>query len=86
MSSVTEKEPTNVAAPDMPASTAPEENRDISASSALDPHPDARSVPYKVAALNFAILVAGVVDASLGPLIPYIQPGYNINLTRVAIM
>lgn len=48
--------------------------------------PSARDLKGPLFAANFAIFLAGINDAALGPLIPYLQPAYNIGLTFVALV
>ncbi|KAL4784717.1 major facilitator superfamily domain-containing protein [Aspergillus varians] len=45
---------------------------------------DAREVYGKIVSTNFSILCAGFNDAALGPLIPYIQPWFDIGLLEIS--
>ncbi|PWY89298.1 MFS general substrate transporter [Aspergillus heteromorphus CBS 117.55] len=46
----------------------------------------ARDVKSKIFSTNFAALMAGLNDASLGVLIPYIQPTYQVGLLQVSMI
>ena len=48
--------------------------------------PDVSTVKLQLAAMNFAILLAGINDGSTGALVPYLQPAYGIGLLFVALV
>ena len=83
-SELTAASPDAVMAPESKTESSISGDREVIASP--EEHPSGRDVLGKVFACNFAIFLAGIVDASLGPLIPYIQPSYDIDLLRVAIV
>ncbi|KAL5336722.1 major facilitator superfamily domain-containing protein [Aspergillus crustosus] len=62
--------------------TPPEEESDLPASKLT--YNDASEVYGKIFSTNFTILCAGFNDAALGPLIPYIQPWFQIGLLEIS--
>ncbi|KAL4798276.1 major facilitator superfamily domain-containing protein [Aspergillus venezuelensis] len=69
--------------PYLESATPPEDESESDSPPKLT-YTDAREVYGKIASTNFAILCAGFNDAALGPLIPYIQPWFNIGLLEIS--
>jgi hypothetical protein len=54
--------------------------------SAEQPTPLSRKVILKLLSSGFSFFVAGTIDGSLGPLIPYMLRSYNVGTSFISIM
>jgi hypothetical protein len=54
--------------------------------SAEEPTPLSRKIVLKLLSLRFSFFVAGTIDGSMGPLIPYMLLSYDIGTSFISIM